>query len=347
MTTLKEYKIRMSNKFKGVALSGQPNNTKPTTDIINERDENLKLEKVMLPHVIERSEKFPHIYLEPLNSSIGTVIRGIDMANVSQEEVDYIRSIWLKRKLVFFRNQGHITPAQQLEFASKFGDLGGTHGEWHNEPMLIMTGKKGFEELPTVEGHRGLMKLYANEKFPNAAANWHSDVTWAPKPPIGTLLLARKAAPVGGDTVFCDAYAMYQGLDDKTKAELQNLRAYHKGSPYGHGDISAIHPVLRTHPETGATALFVNPTFTQGIIGMEQDKAVNLLKHLERQMYHPEYQCRFKWQDGSVAMWDNRACQHYASGDFWPHKRLMERCIILGRTDEEKIPFYKPTMNKL
>ena len=117
MTTLKEYKIRMSNKFKGVALSGQPNNTKPTTDIINERDENLKLEKVMLPHVIERSEKFPHIYLEPLNSSIGTVIHGIDMANVSQEEVDYIRSIWLKRKVVFFRNQGHITPAQQLEFA--------------------------------------------------------------------------------------------------------------------------------------------------------------------------------------------------------------------------------------
>ena len=79
MTTLKEYKIRMSNKFKGVALSGQPNNTKPTTDIINERDENLKLEKVMLPHVIERSEKFPHIYLEPLNSSIGTVIHGIDI----------------------------------------------------------------------------------------------------------------------------------------------------------------------------------------------------------------------------------------------------------------------------
>lgn len=108
-----------------------------------------------------------------------------------------------------------------------------------------------------------------------------------------------------------------------------------------HGGQSAEHPVLRTHPETGRTTLYVNPTFTQHIIGLEEPESKALLQELYLQIFMPEYQCRFQWETGSVAMWDNRACQHYACGDFWPYARNMERMTVRDFDPEKKAPFYK------
>ena len=194
---------------------------------------------------------------------------------------------------------------------------------------------------------------------------WHSDATWAERPPLGSILLARAVPPGGGDTIFVDTAAAWSGLSPALKMRLAHMRALHgrpEGSTEGEwkggavkafrtvrrtdlrGRPEVLHPVMRTHPDTGEQHLYVNPTFT---LGLEEDgtivehgEASALLSQLYTQMYStPEYSCRFSWSGGSVAFWDNRACQHYACGDFWPHARRMERVTVLDRSFERRAPF--------
>jgi taurine dioxygenase len=170
---------------------------------------------------------------------------------------------------------------------------------------------------------------------------------------------------VGGDTIFVDTAAAWSGLSPALKMRLAHMRALHgrpEGSTEGEwkggavkafrtvrrtdlrGRPEVLHPVMRTHPDTGEQHLYVNPTFT---LGLEEDgtivehgEASALLSQLYTQMYStPEYSCRFSWSGGSVAFWDNRACQHYACGDFWPHARRMERVTVLDRSFERRAPF--------
>ena len=266
--------------------------------------------------------------IEPLTPGIGAVIHGIDLAAATDAEIAHIQDVLYARKVVFFRDQGHITRDQQMDFAKRFANIGFAYGRQ----------RKLAETVVTADEQPEILKLYTNEQQPFSASNWHSDVSWSNRPPLGSLLLSRLAPPVGGDTMFADSYAHWDSLNPVLKEFLEGRRAIH-----GRGGRDEVaHPICRTHPVTGRKALYVNPTFTNYIEGMEPADSARLLSELYAKMYStPEYCCRYRWYVGSVAMWDNRACQHYAVGDFWPHERRMERVTLVDRAEQDEIPFWE------
>ncbi|MCY3622655.1 MAG: TauD/TfdA family dioxygenase [Gammaproteobacteria bacterium] len=264
--------------------------------------------------------------VEPVSPGIGTVVQGVDMATLTDAQANGIWNLLMERKVVFLRDQGHITRDEHIAFAKRFAETGLAFGRQH-----ALAASKPPSEYPEI------LRLYSDEARPFAASNWHSDVTWSDRPPLGSVLLARKAPPVGGDTVFVDCIALWDSLNSTLKEFLEGRTATHGRR----GNDEVEHPVCRTHPVTGKNALYINPTFTNSICGMEPADSARLLARLYAKMYStPEHTCRFPWRDGSVAMWDNRSCQHYAVSDFWPHERLMERVTLVDPSEEDEVPFW-------
>lgn len=278
------------------------------------------------------------LVLELVSPSIGTIVHGADLAKpLSPEMLDFLRRLWLQRRVIFFRGQSHLTQQNHVDLANQFGVIGAHHGErdWVPENEMIDLARGTVDKFPDV------LKLYANERAMGAAAVWHSDVMWSSRPPMGSMLLARHVPPVGGDTCFCDMYAMWEGLRPETRLRLQGLSAVNVGGPQHKKDNTiptAVHPCAVTHPETGGTALFVSPGFTKQILGVPEAEGRKLLRECHQQAGRPEYCCRFKWEEGSLAFWDNRACMHYATPDFWPHTRRMERVTVLDKDESKKVP---------
>ena len=276
--------------------------------------------------------------LEPLSPALGTVIHGIDLdQDIDQVEiVEFLRALWLERRVIMFRDQQHLSRDGLIRFARCFGELGAHHGERDHIP----SGPQTQEDYPDI------LPIRSGENYPSAASEWHSDATWSSRPPMGSLLICREAPPVGGDTNFCDGYGLWQGIDRATKERIKTLQAVHIGQPHhamnGHLP-KAIHPVARTHPETGRTVLFVNRVFTRRFAdkhGLSEAETQSLLQELFTNIGRPELTCRFRWTQGSVAMWDNRAVQHCATADFWPHRRVMERVTILDADVARRTPYF-------
>ncbi|MCY4128774.1 MAG: TauD/TfdA family dioxygenase [Gammaproteobacteria bacterium] len=264
--------------------------------------------------------------VEPLSPGIGIEVNGIDIADPTDAQIEQIWRLYLSRKVVFFRDQGHITWAEHIAFGKRFADIGFAFGR-----------QRALGQNNSPDDYPEILRLYSDEARPFAAANWHSDVTWSNRPPLGSILLARKVPPVGGDTVFVDCYALWDSLSPVLRDFLQGRMAVHGRG----GRDEAAHPICRTHPETGRNALYINPTFTNSICGMDPEESARLLAKLYAKMYStPEHTCRFRWRDGSVAMWDNRSCQHYAVADFWPHERKMERVTLVDRSEDDEVPFW-------
>lgn len=277
----------------------------------------------------EESERRPYhrIVPEPLSPTVGAEIGGVSLSEpIDDETFAELRRALLEYKVIFFREQ-NITPEQHVAFARRFGEL-----EVH--PFV-----------PHRDGHPEVMVLKKNANIGGYENVWHSDVTWRLAPSLGSVLLAREVPAVGGDTLFSDMYSAYDGLDDELRASLEGLRAVHDftrtfGIFLDKDELAkkqrefppAEHPVVRTHPETGRKGLYVNAAFTSHIVGMERAESDRLLELLYRQAAVPEYQCRFRWRPCSIAFWDNRAVQHYASSDYYPQRRLMERVTIVGDT---------------
>lgn len=265
----------------------------------------------------------------PLTPTIGAEIGGLDLRlPLEAGQVAAIRQALLDWKVLFFRDQD-ITTDQHLDFARNFGDL---------EIHPFAPQKPGYPEV---------LAITHNRESRGKENVWHSDVTWREKPSLGSILKAFEIPPVGGDTLFADMYAAYEGLSDAVKAQIDGAYAVHDiahfrkqlaNSGKTPEEIEAInqlypmmeHPIVRTHPETGRKAIYVNAAFTQYIVGMDRAESDALLKHLYAQATIPEYQCRFRWQPHSIAFWDNRASQHYAASDYWPAVRRMERVTIIG-----------------
>ena len=187
------------------------------------------------------------------------------------------------------------------------------------------------------------MSFEKDEKVAGVENIWHSDVSWREVPSLGSVLRARAVPEVGGDTLWSDMEAAYQGLPDDLKERIDGLRAIHDFSQsFGFGLTPeqleesrkkfppAEHPVVRTHPRTGRKSIYVNGIFTSHVVGMEPEESDALLRRLFQEARVPEYQCRFRWEPNSIAFWDNRAVQHYASSDYWPQKRVMERVTVIG-----------------
>lgn len=267
--------------------------------------------------------------ITPVTVNIGAEIAGVDLReNLPDEVIAEIRQALLDWKVIFFRDQD-ITQEQQIAFGRRFGEL-----EIH---PLTDADQPNPEVLHIKTGTRVA-----------TAASWHSDVTWREAPPLGSILRARIVPPVGGDTMWSDQVAAYEGLSPAMKAWVETLTALHDGSQFKDrtgGTAESFwdkypvqaHPVVRTHPETGKRALFVNRNFTKAIEGLSDKESAWLLQHLFDQAARPEYQVRFRWRADSVAFWDNRSCQHYAVHDYGQAMRHMERVTIVGDR-----PFFDP-----
>jgi len=258
----------------------------------------------------------------PSYTAIGGLFAGGPLSRAGSEaQVAAIRQALLDWKVLFFRDQ-EITTDQHLDFARNFGGL---------EVHPFAPEKPGYPEVLALTHNR---ESRGKENF------WHSDVTWREKPSLGSILRAIEIPPVGGDTLFADMYAAYDGLTDEIKAKIEGAYAVHDFAHFRKllvkqgktpEEVEAFnklypmmeHPVVRTHPETGRKAIYVNVAFTQHIVGMDRGESDALLKHLYAQAAIPEYQCRFRWQSHSIAFWDNRASQHYAASDYWPAVRRM------------------------
>ena len=285
--------------------------------------------------------------LEPVQPSIGTIVHGIDLAADLNDPdmVAFLRSLWLERKVIAFRGQAHLSRQQMVEFARRFGEVGAPFGEREHVP----NSPHDLNQQVKAPGIPDMLILPSDANVPNAASGWHADATWQQRPPMGSILMCRDAPPIGGDTCFCDCYAMWEGLPLETKKRVEHLTAIHMGT-VGHqmdGKTPvSVHPVARTHPETGKTTLYVQQGFVRRFAeqhGVPEDEARALLLQMKLQEGRPEYTCRLRWEAGTMAMWDNRCVLHSASADFWPHRRLMERLTILDYDESRRTPYYAPT----
>src|SRR5215510_13626367 len=226
------------------------------------------------PRRLRPAEQHPfrHLDLRPLSPTIGAEIDGVDLRNALDDEtIAEVRQALLEYKVIFLRDQ-HITTEQHLDFARRFGAL-----ETH--PFA-----------PQKDGYPEVLLLEKNEHMGGYENVWHSDVTWRLQPSLGSVLRAREVPELGGDTLFADMYAAYEGLDDEVRASLDGLRAVHDFThTFGRMlDAEALaqrqkeyppaeHPVVRTHPETGRKALYVNAAFTSHVVGLERAQSRQLL----------------------------------------------------------------------
>jgi len=279
---------------------------------------------------------YQHISVERLSPTIGGVISGPDGAPINVAAIDAptfaeIRQAFLDRGVIFFRDQ-QLTPESHVEFAARFGEP---------EVYPFKNGNINFSPHPS--GLDTIVQLAKDENRPGVENAWHTDVAWMLEPSLGSVLYARELPDIGGDTLFSDCEAVYNHLDDHMKAWLETLEAnYDWMHTFGSNlDPDALaefrrqhpgstHPVIRTHPDTGRKALYLSSIFLKNIVGVTTGEWKPLVAHLESLVARPEFQCRFRWQVDSVAVWDNRRVQHYAVNDYYPKRRVMDRVTIAG-----------------
>ena len=262
----------------------------------------------------------------------GAIISGIDLLGaVSDAAIAELRAAWLRYGVIFFRNQP-LSPAQFETFAGRFGEV---------------------VEYPFVKGIEGHPLIIPVLKLPHERSNfggiWHTDTAYLQAPPMGTMLIAREIPPYGGDTLFASGYAAYEALSPAMQEMLSRLRGVNtsgkadvtktredrikdSGSSAGKAkeELVAEHPVVRTHPETGRKALYVNIAHTCGIEGLSDEESAPLLQFLFQHQVKPEFTCRFVWQPHSIAFWDNRCAQHNPVNDYHGFRRRMHRITLRG-----------------
>lgn len=266
------------------------------------------------------------IECHPITGTLGAEVTGVDLANPTDGMIDDLKKAWLDHKVLVVRDQ-HITTEEHIAFGRRFGEL---------EVHPFATGKDGYPEI---------VKIKSTPEHQYSASSWHSDVTWRAEPSMGSILRGVIIPPVGGDTTFADATAAYDRLSDEVKATVDDLYAIHDftntfGRRMSEEERAAKqaefppqrHPVVRTHPETGARGIYTNRTFVSHIEGVDAEESDRLLDVLERSIMNPSVQCRVQWRVDTFVFWDNRAVQHQASNDFWPETRHVERVTIVGDT---------------
>jgi len=273
---------------------------------------------------------YQSIEVRNLTPTIGAEIFGVDLAGqISNQQYHEIHDALLKNLVIFFRDQ-RLAPEQHKAFGRRFGKL-------HIHPA----------SNNTVKGHPEILIIKADGNSRRVAGEvWHSDVSCDPEPPMGSILYMHQPPENGGgDTMFANMYIAYEKLSDSMKSFLRGLTAVHDGEQVYRGrydaDVGKVfprneHPIVRTHPETGRQALFVNRNFTTHIPQLKRNESNALLEMLYDHSETPEFQCRFKWQKNSIAFWDNRAAMHHAMWDYFPLSRLAHRVTICGDK-----PFYR------
>lgn len=268
--------------------------------------------------------------VHPIAGALGAEIGNIDLrAPLTAEVIAALRQAWLDHLVLFFRDQP-LEPAAFLAFARYFGKV---------------------IEYPFVKGLAGHPEIIPVVKLEHERVNfggiWHSDTTYLEEPPMASMLVAREIPPFGGDTLFANMYLAYETLSPGMRTMLDGLVAV---SSSAKADVSktredriktdaradakreylAEHPVVRTHPETGRKALFVNVAHTLRFKNMTEAESRPLLEFLFQHQIQPELTCRFVWRPGSIAFWDNRCTQHNPVNDYHGYRRVMHRVTLAG-----------------
>ena len=268
--------------------------------------------------------------IRKIAGALGAELLGVDLAaGLSAAQAGEIRQALLDHLVIFLRHQD-LTPQQFLAFSQSMG-----------EPI----------EYPFVKGLDGFPHIIEVKKLEHEKVNfggiWHSDTTYLAHPPMGSMLLSREVPPYGGDTMFANQYLAYEALSDTMKRLLNGLtgisssaradvsktredRIKSDGKDAAPKEYRAEHPVVRTHPETGRKALYVNVAHTAGIVGMTDEESGPLLEFLFRHQVKPEFTCRFAWEANAIAFWDNRCTQHNPVNDYHGFRRVMQRITLQG-----------------
>lgn len=261
--------------------------------------------------------------ISQLTPAIGAEVSDVDLRQISSDQAAEIRAALLAHKVLFFRDQS-LSQEEHIAFARQFGEL-----EIH-------------PATPSSQEHPEVLHINHGPDSKGRENFWHSDVTWRERPSLGSILKAVQVPPVGGDTLFANMVMAYELLPDEVKDVITGRVAIHDIARVFAGRLNKSaeelreryppteHPIIRTHPETGESVLYVNTAFTSHIKDMEKSESARLLRKLYRTATNPEIQCRFRWQPGSLAFWDNRASQHFANSDYFPQVRKMERVTIVG-----------------
>ena len=271
----------------------------------------------------------------------GAEIAGIDASRpIGAEVVAELRRALAEHCVIFLRDQD-LTPEQQKAFARHFGPLAQT-------PFI-----------QPLEGHPEMMRIVREadeKKKQNFGGRWHSDMTFSPEPVLGTCLYARESPAVGGDTLWTNQMLAFEALSPGLQKTLEGLKVMHSAKrsygpqgTYADDDLKSMrikaseealkeqaHPCIRTHPESGRSILFVNWVYAIRFEGMTEEESAPLLDFLNRHSQRPEFQIRFRWRKGSLALWDNRSTQHIAVNDYPGYRRVMDRVTIAGDR-----PFFK------
>jgi taurine dioxygenase len=272
------------------------------------------------------------IEVRPIAGSIGAEIHNVDVSeDLDEATIGDIRKALLDHCVIFFRNQ-KLDAERHKAFTRRFGEI------------FIHPNYKGMQadpEIIVITREPGDKKIVGED--------WHADTTMMPEPPMGAILYAIEVPPYGGDTLFANQYLAYETLSDGMKKMLSGMRALHSdrmvAGPQANKNafratkvredadwretVSA-HPVVATHPETGRKLLYVNASYTVGFEGMTEAESKPLLGYLLEHGHRPEFTCRFRWETGSIAFWDNRCCKHLAIHDAGPFRRVMRRTQIAG-----------------
>lgn len=268
--------------------------------------------------------------LRKVAPAIGAVVEAFDLSQRHDDATIAAVRRALDENLVLFFEGQTLTPEQQRDFAARFGEL-------YVHP--VYPGEAGLPEL---------MILEYDENRKGHNNTWHSDVTYIQTPPQASLLYGEIVPEVGGDTLWANTYLAYEALSEPLKELAGKLQAVHdfakafrpeRFAQYGIAERvdkayadnpPVVHPVVRTNPQTGRKALFVNATFTSHIAGVSAHESRALLDFFIQHLQQPEFQVRWKWTPNAVAFWDNRWTQHYALSDYFPEHRRMRRATILG-----------------
>lgn len=271
---------------------------------------------------------YRHIEVRRIAGALGAEISGVDIARpLADEIVAEMRRAWLEHLVIFLRSQ-KLTPQGLLAFSQRFGAP-------MEYPQL-----KGLPECPMITP---VIKL-EHERV-NFGGVWHSDTTYLECPPMASMLYALETPPVGGDTLFANQYLAYETLSEGLKAALAGLVGVNSSTK---ADVTRSredrlreagvetkaltgeHPVIRAHPETGRKALYVNRGHTARFKGWSEEESAPLLGYLFTHQVRPEFTCRFHWEPGSLAFWDNRCTQHNPVNDYHGHRRVMHRVTLEG-----------------
>ncbi len=273
--------------------------------------------------------------ITPHENDFGASIEGVDLSRaLSAEETQQIRRAWLQHRVVYFPDQ-QMTHEQLEMFSQAMGPFG-------DDPYV-----------QAIDGHAHIVEVRRepDEDVPLFGGTWHSDWSFQQTPPNATILHAKIIPPVGGDTHYCDGVRAFASLDTAMQHRLRDLSAIHSArKPYspegvkaGGGDRRSMtllpsdaahntqrHPVVRTHPETGERALWVNPLYTIGVEGLSDAEGDALLSELFEHMKNPEFVYCHRWRPNMLGMWDNRCVMHSAQGGYAGHRRVLHRLTVAG-----------------